>query len=327
MRSIRRILVAVKEPGARALPAVAKAAQLAGALGARLELFHGVDTPVYSDALGVAARSFAEIERRRRAADLARLEAVAARLRKDGLKVSTCVECDYPAPEAIVRRARAFAADLIVAERHAGRHVAPWLLGFTDWELLRLSPVPFLLVKSPRAYRKPVVLMAVDPAHAFSKPAKLDGEILAAGAQITAALAGTLHAVHAFTPAPIGAVPAELSDPNLTARIVADAAAQARAGFDRALRGARIPAARRHLVVGHPINAIRDVARDTGSAIVVMGAISRSGLKRLFIGNTAERVLDHLTCDVLVVKPPHFVPRVPRARRGLRVITVPLPPF
>jgi universal stress protein E len=33
-----------------------------------------------------------------------------------------------------------------------------------------------------------------------------------------------------------------------------------------------------------------------------MGAISRSGLKRIFIGNTAEHTLDSLKCDLLVVK-------------------------
>jgi hypothetical protein len=38
-----------------------------------------------------------------------------------------------------------------------------------------------------------------------------------------------------------------------------------------------------------------------------MGAVSRAGLKRVFIGNTAERMLDMLDCDVLVVKPPGFV--------------------
>ena len=34
-----------------------------------------------------------------------------------------------------------------------------------------------------------------------------------------------------------------------------------------------------------------------------MGAVSRAGLKRIFIGSTAEHVLDSLHCDVLVVKP------------------------
>lgn len=46
----------------------------------------------------------------------------------------------------------------------------------------------------------------------------------------------------------------------------------------------------------------------------------KHGIKRLLIGNTAERVLDLLTCDVLVVKPARFANRVPRARRGARVV-------
>jgi universal stress protein E len=37
-----------------------------------------------------------------------------------------------------------------------------------------------------------------------------------------------------------------------------------------------------------------------------MGAVSRSRLERLLIGNTAEHVLDELDCDVLIVKPPGF---------------------
>jgi nucleotide-binding universal stress UspA family protein len=40
--------------------------------------------------------------------------------------------------------------------------------------------------------------------------------------------------------------------------------------------------------------------------IVVMGSISRSGLERLVIGSTAERVLEPLPCDVLLVKSPDF---------------------
>jgi nucleotide-binding universal stress UspA family protein len=37
-----------------------------------------------------------------------------------------------------------------------------------------------------------------------------------------------------------------------------------------------------------------------------MGAIARSGLKRIFIGSTAEDVLERLPCDALIVKPPNF---------------------
>lgn len=65
--------------------------------------------------------------------------------------------------------------------------------------------------------------------------------------------------------------------------------------------------------------AIPQVARLTRSSMVVMGAISRSGLKAAFIGNTAERVLDDLPCDLLVVKPQRFTNRVPRTKRGVRI--------
>jgi hypothetical protein len=58
-----------------------------------------------------------------------------------------------------------------------------------------------------------------------------------------------------------------------------------------------------------------------------MGAVSRSGLKSLFIGNTAEKVLDLLDCDILVVKPQLFGNRVKRARRGVRLVALPSAPF
>ncbi len=215
---------------------------------------------------------------------------------------------------------------IIVAERHATRHVAPWLLRFTDWELLRLSPVPVLLVKSPRAYRQPVVLAAVDPSHAFAKPSRLDDEILRQAQFLTAALGGTLHAVHAYVP--MAADLAAVGDltPDITERIEAHARAGAQAGLSRALQGTKIPRTRRHLASRHPVEAIVKVARDVRSAIVVMGGVSRSGLKRLFIGNTAERILDQLACDVLVVKPPRFASHVSRAKRETRLITFPALP-
>ena len=53
--------------------------------------------------------------------------------------------------------------------------------------------------------------------------------------------------------------------------------------------------------------------------MVVMGAISRPGYKRLLIGNTAERILDDLTCDIMVIKPPNFRSGVLRASRGARL--------
>jgi len=319
MVSVRRILVAVKEPMARVLPAVAKATQLARALGARLELFHAIDAALYVDMLAMTGNALQPFEDEQREQLAQRLSRIAARARLHGVEVSVAVEWDYPVYEAIVRRAVAIGADLIVAERHAGRHIAPGFLGLADWELLRLSPMPVLLVKKARPYHHPAVLAAVDPGLAFGKPAGLDQDILRIASTVTEALRGKLHAVHACAP-----VPASLTALGTTAasRIVATERARASSGFERLLRSTNIPAARRYLVGGDPCDGVRATAVRLRTDIVVMGAMSRSGLKRMLIGNTAERLLDRLSCDLLIVKPAEFANRVPRRCRGPRVLAV-----
>jgi len=323
MQSIRRILVAVKNPRAKSLPAVAKAAQLARALQARVQLFHAIADPVYVDVADVDGRSLRHLEQERRRAYQERLENLARRLRRH-IKVDTAVSWDFPAYEAVLRAAAHFKADLIISECHPTRHRAPWLLRFTDWELLRMSPIPVLLVKSRRLYHRPKVLAAIDPSHAFSKPAKLDDEVLRYGAAVAGALRGALHAVHAYDPMPVGVAAAQLSAPNAIARLEETIEAQAHDAFDRALRATGMRRERRHLVARHPIDAIQETAQRIGSSIVVMGAVSRSGLKRLFIGNTAERLLDQLDCDLLIVKPRGFASHVARAQRGPQLVTLPV---
>lgn len=319
MRAIRRILVAVKDPGARALPAVAKATQLARCLGAELELFHAIDSAYYVDMLGMTADRTRQMECDETGEYLQRLERIAARARLHTPRVSVAVELDYPAYEAIVRRALRIGADLIVAECHAGTRVAAGLLRLSDWELLRLSAVPVLLVKRTRPYHHPTVMMALDPGHAFAKPAKLDEEIVRAGSVVSAGLRGKLHAVHAFATASAG-----MSGPAAAtgSRVQTAAAAGARAGLDQALRTTDIAPGCRHLVAGDPTAAVRDTARRLAADIVVAGAVSRSGLKRAFIGNTAERLLDCLPCDLLIVKPEGFPSTVARGARGARLLAV-----
>jgi len=321
MPRIRRILVAIKNPVAKSQPAVTKAAQLAQALGAKLDLFHALTESIY---IGLpSAMSAATIEREQREACRGQLERIAAKLRAENLTVSVTAEWDYPAHEAVLRRALVIKADLIVAEHHKAKHRLAWFLAFTDWELLRLSPVPVLLVKSPRRYHKAIVLAALDPTHA-DKPAALDDEILSASAALTAALKGRLHALHAYAPAP-DIVASIKTRPELGAELERRIISDAKARFDRVLRLTGIRRSARHLVSGDPVDAIDTISRKIRSAIVVMGTISRSGLQRALIGNTAEQALDRLRCDVLVVKPPRFTAPISRKRSGVRVVTVPLP--
>lgn len=316
MNEIRRILVAVKNPSATRLPAVLKAAQLAKSFGAELILFQSIALPIYLEGdVSYMANGLADAERCTSDACEKALEAIAGKLRRKGIKVSVSVQFDYPIYEAVIREATRLNADLIVAEQHHG-HRAASLLHLVDWELLRQSPVPLLLVKDARAYRRPTILAAVDPEHTYAKPMWLDREILYAGETVAKALHGTLHAVHAYAPIPVLAFPTGAITEEEVASLHARSAEAANKKLKRALRDAEIRNAIPHLIGRHPSDAIAEVASETHSSLVVMGAISRSGLKRLLIGNTAERVLDRLSCDVLVIKPVHLVKRIPQKRRG-----------
>ena len=81
-----------------------------------------------------------------------------------------------------------------------------------------------------------------------------------------------------------------------------------------------------HLVQGRPNEVIPGTAKRERSAIVAMGVVSRSGLKRFFIGNTAEFVMDAVSADILVVKPPDFESRIPRSGRGVQILSMPILP-
>ena len=58
-----------------------------------------------------------------------------------------------------------------------------------------------------------------------------------------------------------------------------------------------------HVESGDARALIPEWAESLGANLVVTGAVSRSRLRHLLIGSTAEAVLDGLTCDVLIIKP------------------------
>jgi universal stress protein E len=320
MDSIQRILVAVKDPTAASLPAVAKAAQLARAFGAELELFHAIDSSIYIDRLGCTEAGAHETEMTVRQEYLQRLERIASRVRLHAAKATVAAEWDYPGYEAIARRAEHIGADLIVAGSHSDGHSA-LLARLADWELVRFSPLPVLLVRSSQLYHRPRVLTALDPSEGYGKPQDLDQDILHLGTLLSSALKGQLHAAHTYHRVTARAMTLALA---AGLSVTQASAAEARTDFDWELRGSDVASRHRHLLEGRASEALRRLAQRLKADIVVVGTVSRMGLQRLFVGNTAERLLHDLPCDLLIVKPAEFVSGVPsQCRDAQRVALMP----
>ncbi len=319
---VRHILVAMADLSAKKSPALDKAAVIARKSDATITLFHSIYSPY------VAGERFYSPDVLQKDIEAAvnvprdQLARMAAPLEKDGLKIRVRARWDYPVYESLVREVMREKIDLVVAESHRHTRAARVLLTNTDWQLIRLCPCPVLFVKTARPYDRGRVLAAVDPMHAHAKPQNLDERILAIGSELAATFNGQLHAVHSYllgTPFSSGAL---LDTVSLPVSVTELQLKEVRKACDALLKPHSLTAKRRHVRPGSPVREIPAVARDIKAVVVVMGAVSRSGLKRLFIGSTAERVIDRLPCDVLVVKPDDFKTPVPR-RPGYRPMVLP----
>jgi universal stress protein E len=313
MSAIRRILYAVKDPDPRRDTGAAKAVALAKACGATLELFHAVSVPLFLPTEPPTGASLADLKRDTLELQSLRLRKLVDATHHRGVEVDCFASWDYPPHEAIVRRAHETGADLIVAPCHQGSRGKSWLVRLTDFELLRVSDIPVLLLKNAEPYRRPVIMAAVDPSHTHAKPHDLDARILHEARHVSAALRGSLHVVHVNNP-PLQGLTTEVAT-------YGEIEKQGIEDYEKLMAGSGVPEQRRHLVSGNPVDAIPRFSRKLHAGLVVMGAVSRSGLARVFIGNTAERVLGDLPCDVLVVKPKQFGQRVSRKRRGALLLT------
>jgi universal stress protein E len=170
------------------------------------------------------------------------------------------------------------------------------------------------LLKSPSPYAKPLVIAAVDPTHAHDKPAELDEQILDSAALLSTALAGSLEVFHARTPweeaihldPELRDLP-EYRDEEIHRAYLNQMEAQVLKLAERH----NIAPAKVNIEDGHAAELLPRLANERQAAIVTLGAVSRSRLRHALTGDTAERALDALRCDALIVKPSGFRTPVP----------------
>ena len=316
MHNLSKIL-AVIDPTVREQPGMHRAAWLAGKIGAELELL----VCYYNEYLsGDRLFDSPSLEKARNeviGSHSKHLEELAEPLRDQGIVVSTSAVWDHPLYEGIVRHAMKSGADIVVKDTHHHSAVSRALLTNTDWNLIRTCPVPLWLVKPTDLEDPPVFIAAIDPMNEHDKPAALDDEILQTSKFIAERVGGKVHAFHSYDPRIAVAtatanayIPVSLPFDEIEQQMHEDH--QKRFSEITSFHG--IGEEESHLVAGLTHEELPVVASDLHASVVVMGAVSRNRWKRLFIGATAERTLEHLPCDLLIIKPDWF--RTPVEQRN-----------
>lgn len=282
-----------------------RAKELAHRFGAALVLYDCVQNEYVSKRYfpdpGALSHARQSLVRRHRE----RLQRLAQPLIGDGLEVDAEAAWDAPLDEGIIRAARRRGADwILVGIGYHPVHRLPFLAG-TDWQLIRHSPVPLLLVQ-PRPWSMPLrVIAAVDPLHEHGKPEDLDRRILEAGACLCRHGGGQLHVFHAFEPILRGGVD-DTPEPLAVEFAEANLEGAHNAAVEALLGGLPEAVGNVRLSEGRAEDKLPEFAKEIGADVVVMGAVTRKPLRRIFIGSTAEKVLDRLVSDILIIKPAGF---------------------
>jgi len=315
MKRLDRIL-AVFDPTSEAQPALGKAASLARVFGSTLELFICDFDPSLSGQPFFDTDKLRELREEFLTERVEFLEEVADGLRAQGIAVETHVHWDNPLYRGIVRRVQESGPDLVVKDTHYHSVIRRTVFTNTDWSLIRACPAPLLLAKPGDWRVPPKVVAALDPGHLGDKPAALDHDILDCAQLLAGRLSGEVHAVHAFFPAALLAATTAMTGmpmvSGVTAGEIVETERKRIAGVLSGIVASHaLPPERIHLEQGSAADVLPRLAERLAADVLVMGAVSRSRVQELFVGSTAERVLDRIGCDVLVVKPADFGEKLP----------------
>jgi nucleotide-binding universal stress UspA family protein len=233
------------------------------------------------------------------------LEEVAAGV--DGVDVQVAVTTGTGFVE-VIRSVVALGHDLVVvaADGTPKRRLAGATMAM---HLLRKCPVP-VWVDSGHDGLEHDVAVAVGPFDGPPARDSLDVMLLELGTSLAAMRGGALHVVHAWRLEGESLLrrgrarpPAEQVD-----AMVEDAHREAIRHLESlmAFQPDLDVATTIHILKGEAGSVIPAVMEEARPGVVVMGTLARAGLKGVFMGNTAERVLGTIDASVLAVKPRGF---------------------
>lgn len=300
------VILAVVEPGIIPREVVARAVWLAERTGCKLNLLL-----CDADVTALAMDFYVSSETRTladnlRSAQREILDDLAAPAKAANIDLALDVVDERPVGDAVLARALDMNPRFVVKGTEYHSDARRSIFVDTDWFLIRSCPYPLWLVKPHEMPAKPLIIAAVDPTHGEDESASVDRLIVQHAKAVAADVDGDVHLLHTYQALKgIGAEatktfkPIRLPVEELSERI----AREHREKLDALAASAGIAKSHTHQLPGAARDVIPYVARDRSADLVVMGAVARWSGQRSAIGSTAERVLDHLPCDILIVRP------------------------
>ncbi len=204
----------------------------------------------------------------------------------------------------LVREAVQGDYDLVLVGSHRQHSLGRVLLGNTGRRLVRKCPCPVWVTSPVESGEVRRILAPTD----FSPTAD---EAVRLAAQLAEKCEAELHILHAveyhFEPQMRDLIVPTSEIEQYRAAVYRNAEKELDENLTRLGIDTATDLAHRHVAAGPPHLMIQDAVKNLSIDLVTMGTQARHGFSGVLLGNTAERVLSHLTCSVLAVKPEGFV--------------------
>jgi universal stress protein E len=206
------------------------------------------------------------------------LDKLAVSLSEWGVDVTTEVEWDKDWYRAVVRASIKSSADLVLKSSYKHSSSKRKFSRTSDWTLIRECLCPVLLVKEGAQPCPSRVLVAVDICAKNGSYDRLNQNVISFGKWVLDNHSAEVHYINAFQSFEWAPDKQEL------------------------IRNHGIESDKIHILWGDPERAIVAQAEKLDARLVVVGNSARSGVSAAFLGNTVEKVLDKLECDVLSMR-------------------------
>jgi universal stress protein E len=264
-------LFVVYDPTREEQSAFKRAAEIAEELSARLHVF----ACIYSNTTKSAGKS--DEVQRLIAEQQDILDRAVAPLTDRGIEVITEVDWDKDWPQAVARASIRHSADIVLKSSYKHGSGKRALNKSSDRTLIRECRCPVLLVKegTPRDVPKHRVLAAVDICAKNESYERLNQNVIDFSKKFLDTRGAEVHYVNAFQ---------DFKGMPSRRELIEESSAES----DKI-----------HIKLGNPEKVIVDQAKILDVSLVVIGNSARSGLSAAFLGNTVEKVLDNVECDVL----------------------------
>jgi nucleotide-binding universal stress UspA family protein len=241
---------------------------------------------------------------------LTKLEHLIAPIRDKGIRVTAKVVCGTPFLE-IIKEVLRNKHDLVIKTASGKGSLKEHLFGSTAMHLMRKCPCPVWVIKPSHRKKYAKVLAAVDPDPSDKKRNAVNARIMELATSMAYLEGHEFHVIHAwtlYTEKMLTAGRGGLSKNDL-GRLTRETRKMHKNWLDELIEkyAPETPKDRIHLLKGNAEILIPALAKRKRIELIVMSTVCRTGIEGLFIGNTAEKVLQQVNCSVLTVKPDGFI--------------------